>query len=310
MTAGDQGIILHQYDISPYVRKVKIALAIKGLGWRGCTQPVIAPKPDLVALTGGYRRIPVLQIGADIYCDSDLIIRELDRRFPETPLGCDGPNAMLFALSPWFGALLTQTAVPIIFSDGRTVDPAFAKDREQVMGGPYVDITGWTAAAPHAAESFRAQLDWIDRTLAEGRPWLSGDAPGLLDIFAYPNLGFVREMRIDTAPIDRLDRVTAWEERIEALPEGRLADISTSEAVEVARAATPSTEGRVSADEPAELKAGDRVVVSAVDYGRDPVEGVLVSSSAQHVTIRRTDERAGEVNVHFPRFGFRVERRG
>lgn len=308
MDSDDRGIILHQYDVSPYVRKVKIALAIKRLAWRGCTQPVIAPKPDLVALTGGYRRIPMLQIGADIYCDSDLIIRELDRRFPAPPLGCDGEHAMLFALSPWFGALLTQTAVPIIFSDGRTVDPAFAKDREQVMGGPYVDIPGWTAAAPQAAESLRAQLDWIDRALADGRPWLNGEAPGLLDIFAYPNIGFVREMRIDTTPIDRLDRVTAWEERIRALPERRQGDIAPAEAVDIARAAIPAVAEGVADDEPNRLTAGDRVVVRAVDYGRDPVEGVLLSSSAQHVTIGRNDDRTGAVNVHFPRFGFSVER--
>jgi Glutathione S-transferase, N-terminal domain len=40
------------------------------------------PKPDLTALTGGYRKTPVLQIGADIYCDSQLIMRELERRYP------------------------------------------------------------------------------------------------------------------------------------------------------------------------------------------------------------------------------------
>ena len=28
------------------------------------------PKPNLTALTGGYRKTPVLQIGADIYCNS------------------------------------------------------------------------------------------------------------------------------------------------------------------------------------------------------------------------------------------------
>src|SRR3546814_12568017 len=89
--------ILHQYDVSPFARKVKMALAIKGVAWRACTQPVIAPKPDLLPLTGGYRRIPILQMGDDLYCASDLILRVLVRRFPAPPLCSDGQPAMTFA---------------------------------------------------------------------------------------------------------------------------------------------------------------------------------------------------------------------
>src|SRR3546814_4867414 len=83
-----------------------------------------SPKPDLLPLTGGYRRIPILQMGADLYCDSDLILRVLDRLFPDPPLGCDGAHAMTFALSPWFGQQLTQVAVPISFAGAEAVDPA------------------------------------------------------------------------------------------------------------------------------------------------------------------------------------------
>src|SRR3546814_9248949 len=68
-------------------------------------------------------------MGADLYCDSDLILRVLDRLFPDPPLGCDGAHAMTFALSPWFGQQLTQVAVPISFAGAEAVDPAFAKDR-------------------------------------------------------------------------------------------------------------------------------------------------------------------------------------
>ena len=75
-------IILHHYDISPYSEKVRLGLGLKGLAWASVEIPVIMPKPDLTALTGGYRKAPVLQIGADIYCDSQLIMRELERRHP------------------------------------------------------------------------------------------------------------------------------------------------------------------------------------------------------------------------------------
>lgn len=76
-------LILHHYDFSNYAEKVRLALGYKKLAWRGVTIPPVAPKPDLTPLTGGYRRTPVLQIGADIFCDTHLILRELERRKPE-----------------------------------------------------------------------------------------------------------------------------------------------------------------------------------------------------------------------------------
>jgi len=89
-----QDILFHQYDSSPFSEKVCVCLGIKKLAWTAVDQPVIMPKPELVALTGGYRRIPVMQIGADIYCDSQLIVRELERRFPEPTLFPQGDHGL------------------------------------------------------------------------------------------------------------------------------------------------------------------------------------------------------------------------
>src|ERR1700710_1492106 len=144
-------IILHQYELSPYSEKVRIVLAIKRLAYQCCTPPVVAPKPLLTALTGGYRRIPVLQIGADIYCDSEMILRTLARLFPDPPLHCAGGNAMDFALAPWFERLLVETMVPLAFRNVPEVDPAFVRDRELVMERKFVDLPAWRAVAPHAA---------------------------------------------------------------------------------------------------------------------------------------------------------------
>src|SRR6185369_1531695 len=72
-------LILHHYDISPYAEKVRLIMGLKRLAWRSVQIPVVMPKPDLTALTGGYRLTPVLQIGADIYCDTRTIARRLER---------------------------------------------------------------------------------------------------------------------------------------------------------------------------------------------------------------------------------------
>jgi len=79
-------LILHHYAGSPFSEKVRLILGFKRLPWRSVIVPSILPKPDVVALTGGYRRTPFMQIGADIYCDTALMCRELDARKPEPPL--------------------------------------------------------------------------------------------------------------------------------------------------------------------------------------------------------------------------------
>ena len=79
-------LILHHYPASPFAHKARCVLGFKQLAWRSVTVPSVMPKPDVVALTGGYRRTPVLQIGADIYCDTALICDVLEHLRPEPTL--------------------------------------------------------------------------------------------------------------------------------------------------------------------------------------------------------------------------------
>jgi glutathione S-transferase len=55
-------LILHHYANSPFSEKVRIALGIKQRAWKSVLIPNIMPKPDLMPLTGGYRRTPVISI--------------------------------------------------------------------------------------------------------------------------------------------------------------------------------------------------------------------------------------------------------
>lgn len=307
MSANAQSIILHQYDISPFSEKVRVVLGIKGLDWFACDEPVIMPKPELVALTGGYRKIPVLQIGADIYCDTQIIIRELERRFPSPSIHNGAGKGMDWGFAMWADRIFFQAAVAIIFGGETPIaDDAFIKDREKLTGRPF-DIAAMKMAAPMMAEQFRAQLGWLEDQLDDGRPFLLGASPGLADASACYNLAFMRwTSPAGVALIETFPGVRAWEKRMQAIGHGNRQEISREAALDIARAAT-STQG-VQADpgEPNKLTPGDRVTVMADDYGRDPVSGELVSSSAQHIALKRSDPRVGEVVVHFPRAGFLV----
>ena len=59
-------LILHHYPSSPFAEKTRLMLGYKSLAWKSVIIPMIMPKPDVVALTGGYRKTPILHIGADI----------------------------------------------------------------------------------------------------------------------------------------------------------------------------------------------------------------------------------------------------
>lgn len=94
-------LILHHYDISPYAENIRAIFGFKGLGWRSVHIPVVMPKPDLTVLTGGYRLTPVLQVGADIYCDTKVIARRLEEERPKPTLYPEGCAALERALSVW-----------------------------------------------------------------------------------------------------------------------------------------------------------------------------------------------------------------
>lgn len=307
MSDRSTAIVLHQYDVSPFSEKVRVALGIKGLEWFAVDQPVIMPKPELTALTGGYRRIPVMQIGADVYCDSQIILRELERRFPEPSLFVGGDRALGWGLGLWTDRPFFQAAVAVIFgSAGDAVDEAFKKDREALSGRPF-DTEAMKAAVAPMKEQLRAHLDWIETQLGDGRAFLMGDAAGIADVNAFYNLAFVRWIAPEgAAVIDAFDRLTDWEQRVRAIGHGQRGEMSRDDALDIARDATSTEAPCADPGEPNGRKPGDPVTVMADDYGREPVSGELVSSSAQHIAIRRHDPRVGDVTVHFPRAGFVV----
>jgi hypothetical protein len=91
-----------------------------------------------------------------------------------------------------------------------------------------------------------------------------------------------------------------------AIGHGQRSEMEAAEAIAIARAATPEPGPGVVADDPSGLRVGQRVTVTPDDYGKVPVAGELVTLDRQRVSVRREDERAGEVVVHFPRLGYLV----
>ena len=303
-------LILHHFDVSPYAEKVRLMLGIKQLAWDSVQIPMIMPKPDLMPLTGGYRKTPVMQIGADIYCDTQCILRELERRFPEPTLYPGASEGLCWAMTMVADRPFFQAGVAVIFGNMKPSDlqPGFAEDREKLSGAKF-DFEAMKARGPYAKDQWRAYADWIERQLADGRPFLLGAAPSLADLSMFIEVWFLKNAyRGADAILAAFPRLREWDGRVRAIGHGKKTDMTTAEALAIGTQAKPTTVEQADPAEPNGYKPGDRVGVSPDDYGRIPVTGTVVSSSAQHIAIRRRDPVAGEVVVHFPRAGFSVVR--
>jgi glutathione S-transferase len=307
-------IILHHFDRSPFSEKIRVVLGHKGLSWRSVRIPQIMPKPDLMPLTGGYRRTPVMQIGADVFCDTQIIIREIERRFPSPTLFPPGAAGLPWALGLWTDRAFFQNTVNLVFGTlGSKVPQEFIEDRSQLRGVKF-DLDKMRAAIPGMRDQMRAHLGWIEAQLSDGRTWLLGEF-SLADVSAYMNVWYVRsnlaaEGDRAVAGVDRvfagLKQVAAWAGRMRAVGHGAREEMSADEALAIAAKASPETVEENDPGDPNGRKVGDRVVIVPDDYGKVEVGGEIVSLSAQHIAIRRVDERIGEIVVHFPRAGFLV----
>ena len=213
-TMADE-FILHHYDTSPFSEKVRVVFGLKGQPGARCRILNIMPKPDLLPLTGGYRRTPVMQIGADIFCDTQVMLAEIDKRVPKP-----APAAGLdWAVNLWADRLFFQATVPIIFGElGDRVPQAFIKDRDALSGRPF-DTAAMMAAALPMRTQWRAQAAWIENQLAAAKgPWMGGAEPSLADAAAYMNIWFLEgAMAPIAASLMRgMDRLIDWKARLRA----------------------------------------------------------------------------------------------
>ena len=303
-------LILHHYDASPFSEKIRKIFGMKRLKWRAVEQPSLMPKPDLVPLTGGYRRIPVLQIGADVYCDTQLIVRVLERLHPTPTLYPGASEGTCHAWNLWADRLVFLPVVAAVFAETwQLLPPAFIADRTRMVPGR--DFSTIPKEGPHAREQLRALLAVIEGGLADGRPYLLGHDPSLADATCFQQVWFLRFAPQSSGMVDEFPRVCAWRDRVDALGHGERAEMAPAEALAIAKESRPAATA-VAADphEPNGLEPGDPVSVTPDDYGLDPVAGELVFSTAHEIAVRRRDAALGEIVVHFPRFGFRVTRGG
>lgn len=290
-------VVLHHYEMSPFGTAMRLALGLKGMHWKSVEAPMVSPKPDLSALTGGYERIPVLQIGADIYCDTDCITAALEAHTPSPtlypePLGKAGKLIALWAGNCWF----MPAAGTALGSNADMLPEEFWQDREKRFG---MNRKAFLPAVPHMQAQFSAGAHYVAASLADGRLFIGGDAPGHADMTLFMIVKFVQLS--GRQPADLGADVAGWYERVEAIGFGDVQEWTAQQAIEHASQMTPAEQCEVAPG--SGFAAGQRVTVKTESPDPAKVEGELVGLNNERISLSRQDPLAGNVVVHLPRMG-------
>jgi glutathione S-transferase len=305
-------LLLHHYPTSPFAEKVRLILGHKQLAWKSVFIPMIMPKPDLTALTGGYRKTPVLQIGADIYCDTALICDVLEHIAPTPTIYPDAIQGAARIVAQWADSALFTAAMAYNFQPAGVAQvfagapaegvQAFVADRTAMRGGAA------RMASADATGTYKSYLRRIANML-HGQDFLFGDQPCVADFAVYHPLWFTQERTPALASIfDATPEVKTWMARMQAIGHGTPGKCSAEEALHVAKSATPEPVPNELFQDDHGITLGSAVVISADNFGLEPTEGELIAASSTRYTLRRTDDRAGTVHVHFPRVGFTLKK--
>lgn len=300
-------LVLHHYAMSPFSQKARSMLGYARQPWLSVTVREMPPRPLLAPLAGGYRKIPVAQSGADVFCDSRIIAAEIAARAGRPELALENCSAEVQA---WVAKVDLDIFFACVLAGGNStlrrkarqsmslLDLGrFAWDRIRMGRTASVRIVGMREARPavlaHAAD--------IESRLA--RDFLFGDTPCHADFSAWHGLWFIRELA-ESSLLRDFPRLNAWMDRMHAFGDGDPRPLDAREALAIARAATPRD---LAADDRADPRVGRRVQIAPSDYGQVPTTGTLAGVTATRWILAREHRDTGLVHVHFPRDGYRLE---
>jgi len=306
-------LILHHYPSSPFSEKVRLALGFKKLAWKSVVIPAIMPKPDVLALTGGYRKTPFLQVGADIYCDSSLICDVLEHVQPEPTLYPPHLKGVSRVFAQWadttlFWAAMAYNLQPkgaqhVFAKAPPEAAKAFGEDRK-AMSSNMVRLRPGDATS-----AYRSYLRRIAH-MVEEHDFLFGTDPCVADFAAYHALWYTRvQVPVLADILAATPAVSEWMDRLAATGHGIMDKFNSADAITVAKNAEPELAGNNLLIDSAfqddhGIPLGTPVTITAETFGPEPTQGVLLAATRTHYTLQREEPRVGTVHVHFPRIGY------
>ena len=254
----------------------------------------------------GYRKSPVAQIGADLFCDTRTIATEIARlsgRSKLSPDDRDEPELLYLdhLEGPVFAACLG--ALPkgmMLWKLVTTLGwglPAFLKDRAALGAAGGLDVP----SGGQAGRVWRDHLAELNTKVKSG--FLGGTSPSFVDFSAYHVVWFF-DLMSGSKSAEGFPALAQWQREMAKLGNGSAKVIRGEDALAIARECEPRPVQTAREDS----ALGKTVRIAPTDYGRDQTEGVLVASGESHWTIRRSTAICGDVHIHFPTRGYLMTR--
>ena len=300
-------IILHHYPTSPFSEKVRLVLGYKQLAWKSVIVPSIMPKPDVQALTGGYRKTPFLQIGSDVYCDSALMCDVLEHIQPTPTLYPDSHKGLARVLAQWADTTLFWAAMAYNLQPKGAMTMFTSPEMAKAFGADRGAMAaGMNRLRPaDATAAYKSYLRRISNML-DGQDFLMGNTPCVADFSTYHPLWFSRvRVSVMADILDATPQVLQWMDRMAALGHGSFDKMSATEAIAVCAASAGATaQNDETFQDEHGIPLGSQVTIAAESFGPEATEGELVAATRTRYTLKRVDDRAGVVHVHFPRIGY------
>ena len=302
-------LILHQYDISPFSQKAQKMMGLKELSWQSVEMPMIAPKPDVEALTGGYRGTPVLQIGRDVFIDNWMIARALDEFDASGPAINAQGGLREAALYAWGERLFTPLLHTALAAYQSEWDADFLADRKRVF--PDVDFDTLDVSDPDRRSQVRAYLGTVEAQLGLDQDFLGGAQADSCDIHVWGMVWMIHSALPALMPIvETFPRLTDWYERVSALGTGDREDVK----IDVAWQSLKDGPARPLPDtpdqEPLAPWVGEVVDIAAGSADRGSASGRLLAVDHEQVVLGVEPISGEAAQVWFPRFGYHLRQRG
>ena len=297
-------LILHHYAISPFSEKIRVMLGYTQLDWQSVTTREMPPRALLSSLAGGYRKIPVGQIGADIFCDSRTIAREV-------AVLADKPKLALEHCSKAQQAYIQEVDLEVFFACAMAastlamgqkfikalsaIDMArFVWDRFNLGRTASVKSMGLDAARRRVIE----HLTKVESRLKQ--PFLFGKTPNHADFSTYHSLWFLHDLA-ESPLLNGHPETSAWMSRMRAFGHGNPSEISAQQAINIAKQNTPRSIPSAHRRNP---QIGQSVQIAPADYAQTPTTGTLVGVTPHTWILARDQPETGLVHLHFPQQGF------
>ena len=298
-------LILHHYPMSPFSEKIRAMLGYADVSWQSCITREMPPRPLLARLAGGYRKIPVAQMGADIFCDSHIIAAEIAQLSNKPALDLNNLDAAQQAfitkvdLDLFFACLFAAGTMKLnikVLKAMSLLDVGrFLLDR--INMGRKAKVR---AVSPlKAKELVIAHLADLEQRLSQD--FLFGKTPTHADFSTYHTLWFIHELA-ESPLLQGHPRLLNWMAQMKGFGHGTSRQINEVQALKAAQA-----EPRIIANEYRQYALiGQTVSIAPADYGCEPTTGVLVGVMPNRWIIARQDAELGTLHIHFPRQGYQL----